>query len=302
MRIRHFILASAVGLTFFLGCIYREEEPSPQLESMEKVTYADAGQAPQYMPPVEPSASSQSGGLKVPSASSRLKTVGAKPHLPQIDQSDVPTGLLIATCESEPPEIALPLDAADGKYCATVQPTAYREDDSGSHEVFADYTWQITDTSVAAFAAPPYGPGGCVRQLTAQYDAFSSPGDTWEEPQTALLVCAVPREGSAAQYPALCRTLPVRAVVNLESAWCFSGTSFQGSCDAMVIRQDGRYLYLDEWGAWNGEVKARSVTFSRGGYAYEGVLDSEEFMYGIVRQSGSQDVMGTWSAWKLPLF
>lgn len=227
-------------------------------------------------------------------------TNGAEPVL---DDEDIPTDIIIATCESDPTEVAVPLNADDGKFCDTVQIYPYRSDDNGSYGVSgAVIEWVLPQNDVALFSAPAYGPGGNVRKLAALTDAFWS-SDKWDEPETLLTVCAKPPTAYPAAFQPICRSLPVRATINAEGSWCFSGETFQGDCHDVEIRQDGRELHVDDDVLADGQLLVRSVTFNRDNdYIYDGILDSHDYMYGIVRLNGHTDVLGTWTAWKLPMY
>lgn len=212
------------------------------------------------------------------------------------DTEPEPNAILIATCESEPDEIAVPLNALDHRYCDTVQAKAYRADDEGAYEVTATYNWFIADESVAYIIPLPGMEQSGIQRPSVAYDVFWSE-DPDTEPETIITVCAEPKAGWLdAQQPELCRTLPLRAVVNLDAAWCFSGTTFQSQCDAWVVVQDGRYLYVDGDGV--GSVFVRDVHFYKGNYYYEGKLSSNAFMTGTVTRTDvdPHELVGTWQA------
>jgi len=291
-------LACASFLTIMLsvGCLYRDEGPASSANA--QVITDPKGD----MPPVatgipktrEPS---KSGTVFGPAR----KTPIGLPE-PGMDDEDIPTGLLISTCNSAPTEIALPLNADDGKLCGTVTVYPYREDANGSYVVDgAIVEWYLPPQEVAAFAGPAIGYAGNTRSLAALIDAFWAE-DKWDEPETLLTVCAKPPAAAPHAFEPLCRSLPVRDVANIEGAWCFSGATFEGDCYDVTILQDGRQIYTDDDVLSDGRVWARSVEFNRDNdYLYDGVLDSHDYMYGIVRLNGQTEVLGTWTAWKLPL-
>jgi hypothetical protein len=222
---------------------------------------------------------------------------------PQMADEDIPTDLIIATCDSNPSEVAVPLNADGGKFCDTVQVYPYRSDENGAYAVSgAEVEWGLPAQDVAYFAAPAYGPGGNVRRLAVGTDAFWA-DDKWSEPETLLTVCAKPPPNMPHAYLPICRSLPVRATVNLEGAWCFSGETFVGDCHDVEIRQDGRDVFTDDDVLADGRLWIRNLEFNRDNdYVYEGVLDSHDYMYGIVRLNGQAEVLGLWTAWKLPLY
>jgi hypothetical protein len=222
---------------------------------------------------------------------------------PEMADEDIPTDIIIATCDSDPVEVAVPLNAEDARFCDTVQVYPYRSDDNGAYAVSgADVEWDLPEQDVAYFAAPAYGPGGNVRRLAVGTDAFWA-SDKWDEPETLLTVCAKPPSHMPHAYLPICRSLPVRATVNLEGAWCFSGETFVGDCHDVEIRQDGRDVFIDDDVLADGRLWIRNLEFNRDNdYVYEGVLDSHDYMYGIVRLNGQAEVLGLWTAWKLPLY
>ncbi|MBI5655138.1 hypothetical protein HZC53_05825 [Candidatus Uhrbacteria bacterium] len=231
------------------------------------------------------------------------KVVPGKSSEPQMPEEEIPTNLLFVTCESGPTEVAVPLNAEDGKFCDTVQIYPYRSDDNGSYGVSGSLiTWDLPEDGVAQFLGQGYGPGGSVRRLVSLTDAFWS-SDKWDEPETLLTACVKPPAATPHAFAPICRSLPVRAIINIEGAWCFNGATFQGDCHDVEIRQDGRELYVDDDVLADGQLLVRNVTFNRDNdYIYDGILDSHEYMYGIVRMNGYTDVLGTWTAWKLPLY
>jgi len=286
--------ASFVTVMLISGCIYRIDDPPAS---------------------ADPSGVADSTGESIPDAAQskgviEVGRIGIAPvrktsdggSEPKMDDDDIPTNILLETCESSPTEVAVPLNAGDGKFCDTLQVYPYREDENGVYGVTAAIEWQLPADGVASFDGPAYGPGGCVRRLSALTDALWA-DDTWDEPETLLTVCAKPPANMPHAFAPICRSLPVRATINLEGAWCFSGATFEGDCQDVKIKQDGRLLYIDDDGLSDGRLWVRSVTFNRDNdYLYEGTVEANEYLYGIVRLNGRQEVLGTWTAWKLPLY
>ncbi|MFA4954739.1 MAG: hypothetical protein WC641_05495 [Patescibacteria group bacterium] len=291
------VLVACASLTF--GCIQGTEEPQRSAEP----PFVGVGLG---IPPVfgnpqvigKERARNDAGSNKTRQPTLVASVASSIPNVDPPNQQDIPTGLLITTCDYAPSEIAVPLNAADGKFCDTVVATAYRQDDNGSYEVSADYVWVMEEPEITSLAWSAK-PAGQVRRLAAQYDLFSLT-DAWVEPATELMVCAIPRPGGDAYAP-VCRTLSVYNTVNLEGAWCFFGSTFDTGCTDVTILQDGRYLSIDSAPS-SGQIKGRSLDFARGGFMYEGVLDSGDYLYGIVREGGEPDILGSWTAWRLPLF
>jgi len=283
-----FLLASFIAVSCCTGCVYRVEEAAPPLSL---TTVSQNNEPPGQQPDPAPQDGSQQGN----GAKKIVAPQNVKQRISIPDFTDVPSGLLIATCDSEPDEVAVPLKAGQGRFCDTVQAVAYRQDNSGSYAVHADFTWEIADASLAFFLPPSYGSGKSSRRLGVLYDLFSS-ADAWVEPQTKLTVCAVPPVGASQWYDPLCSQLPIRAVVNVEGVWCFSGATFKNDCLDVTFGQDGRNLFVDNSILSQGRVWARSINFARDDFAYDGVLDSSDFIYGVVRKSGEQEVWGTWTA------
>lgn len=216
------------------------------------------------------------------------------------DQDEVPTDVMFATCESNPDEVAVPLNPIKDRTCDVVQAIAYRSDDSGSYEVSADFVWSIADQDVAMFHFMPGHGFDKVQRPQAAFDLFVI--DSYDqEPETTVTACAIPRDHESHLFEPLCATLSLHNVVNLEGSWCWNGTTFDGDCDAFGFTQDGRYLSLDGSSAQDGIVKIRHVEFVRNGFRYEGSLLSSSFMYGVVGYDGSSDLLGTWQASRMPL-
>jgi len=211
------------------------------------------------------------------------------------DTEPLPNAIMIATCETEPDELAVPLNALDDRYCDTVQAKAYRLDEEGSYEVSATYDWFIADTTVAVILSLPGKEHSGVQRPSVMYDVFWSE-DPDVEPETTVTVCAQPKTGWPDQQPELCRTLPLRAVVNLDAAWCFSGATFESECDAWLVVQDGRYLTVDGDGV--GSVYGRYVHFYKGEFYYEATLANNGFMSGTVTRTDTDphELIGTWQA------
>ncbi|MDD5437571.1 MAG: hypothetical protein PHC70_00270 [Patescibacteria group bacterium] len=219
---------------------------------------------------------------------------------PVVDDSEIPNAILLATCESEPDEVAVPLNAFDDRFCDTVQAFAYRADAEGAYEVSANYYWSVADESVAQILPLPGKEHGGVQRPSVAYDILWAE-DQAQEPQTSITVCVEPKNGWPPGHPALCRSLPLFAVVNLDGAWCFSGATFQSDCDDQSIVQDGRFLKVGADG--QGTIYGKDVTFYGGNmeFFYQAVLSSHDAMSGIVRDAYTDDELGSWSAWKLPL-
>jgi len=225
------------------------------------------------------------------------------------DESDEPdespNAILIVTCESEPDEIAVPLNALDNRYCDKIQAKAYRADEEGAYEVTATYDWSIADQQVACIVPLPGHEHKSVQRPSVLNDMFTA-ADHSHEPETTVTVCAQPPGGwKETDHAPLCRTLPLRAVVNLDAAWCFSGPTFQPDpgvdCQALLIEQDGRYLYVGPDG--NGSVFGADVHFYMGDYYYHATLSDREHMSGTVQETETDEKaeLGTWQAWRLPL-
>lgn len=296
---RKIVLACASFLTVMLlaGCLYRDEEPAAGANAS---VVADPKDDP---PPVATGIPGRNQPSKDGTGFGPAKKSPIDLPEPKLDDEDIPTGILLATCDSSPTEVALPLNAADGKLCDTVTAYPYREDANGAYLVDGSVVaWSLPQQEVASFAGPATGYAGNTRRLAALTDVFwSADGDV--EPETQLTVCVEPPEKAPHAFQPLCRSLPVRDVANIEGAWCFSGATFEGDCHDVTILQDGRLIYTDDDALSDGLVRARSIEFNRDNdYLYDGVLESHDYLYGIVRVNGSNEILGTWTAWRLPLF
>lgn len=287
-------------VSILTGCIF-ERSPDPTARGTEEANAAGPMRN-FHLDPVLIVSQLPKGG-KDGGVRGELKPQGSSESEPQMAEDEIPTNLLFVTCESGPNEVAVPLNADTGKFCDTVQVYPYRSDDNGSYGVSgSEVVWDLPNDGVANFYGPAYGPGNSVRRLSAATDAFSW-SDEWDEPETLLTVCVKPPASMPHAFAPICRSLPVRDTVNIEGAWCFSGTTFDGDCHDVTILQDGRELYMDDDVLADGRLWVRSVNFNRDNdYVYDGVLDTHDYMYGIVRQNGQTEVLGTWTAWRLPLF
>jgi len=221
------------------------------------------------------------------------------------EPDESPNAILIATCESEPDEVAVPLNAPDHRYCDTVQAVAYRADDEGAYGVSATYDWSIADQNVASIVSLPGGEHKGVQRPVVSNDMFTAANHS-QEPETTVTVCAQPPAGwKESDHAPLCRTLPLRAVVNLDAAWCFSGVTFDpdpgADCTGITVKQDGRYLNLGADGI--GSIYGKDVHFYMGDYYYHATLADRENMSGTVHETETVEhaVIGTWQAWRLPL-
>lgn len=218
--------------------------------------------------------------------------------LPAEDDSEIPNAILLATCESEPDEVAVPLNAFDERFCDTVQAFAYRADEEGAYEVLANYSWSIADQTIAQLLPLPGKEHAGVQRPSVAYDILWTQ-DQAQEPETTITVCVEPKSGWPPGTPPLCRTLPLLAVVNLDGAWCFSGETFETDCDTWTIRQDGRFLKVEDNGI--GTVYGKSVTFYKLNLFFQATLISHDSMIGQVQDAYTHENLGSWSAWKLPL-
>lgn len=299
MKTKCVLMAAMASVVFFWGCVMSVDETS------KAVGNAVGGEVDAGFQSDEASNHSQKDedagivSLKV------IGHAGGKIgdfHQANDDQSQIPNRLDLATCDSKPIEIAVPLNVSDEKSCDVVTAAAMRITAADSYNVNADYSWEIADESIAMIPEPFYPGSDSIRRPVAMYDLFSPQGNGSFEPHTVLTVCALPPDASGIWFEPLCRGIPVQNVVNIEGAWCFSGKTFDAYCTDLQILQDGRDLYIGSSNMPRGRVFSRDVRFGHGVYEYEGVLDSGDSMYGIVMMVGSDEVLGTWSAWRLPLF
>ncbi|MFA6447123.1 MAG: hypothetical protein WCW31_02585 [Patescibacteria group bacterium] len=208
---------------------------------------------------------------------------------------ELPTAILISTCESEPDEVAVPWPTKGYHFCETIQAVAYRADDEGAYGVSAKYSWQIHDDQVAVFANEPEYEHKGLRHVVAKRDMFGLP-ELAQEPETEFTVCVEPLGGWPPGYGPLCRALPIRAVVNVYSPWCFSGTTFQSDCDFIQVIQDGRYLTIEPDG--QGSIWGKEIHFYLNGLFYQATLSDADNMQGTVTDPSEQQVLGGWSAYK----
>ncbi len=212
----------------------------------------------------------------------------------QYVQDDLPTAILISTCESEPDEVAVPWPTKGYHFCETIQAVAYRADDEGAYGVSAKYSWQIHDDQVAVFANEPEYEHKGLRHVFAKRDIFWPESE--QEPETEFTICVEPLGGWPPGYGPLCRALPIRAVVNVYSPWCFSGATFQSDCDFIQVIQDGRYLTIEPDG--QGSIWGKEIHFYLNGLFYQATLSDADNMQGTVTDPVTQTLLGSWSAYK----
>lgn len=208
---------------------------------------------------------------------------------------ELPTAILISTCESEPDEVAVAWPSHGYHFCETIQAVAYRADEEGAYGVSAKYSWQIQDDQVAIFANEPEYEHKGLRHVIAKRDMFGLP-ELAQEPETEFTVCVEPLGGWPPGYGPLCRALPIKAVVNVYSPWCFSGTTFQSDCDFIQVIQDGRYLTIEPDG--QGSIWGKEIHFYLNGLFYQATLSDADNMQGTVTDPSEQQVLGSWSAYK----
>ncbi|MFA6100216.1 MAG: hypothetical protein WC750_05105 [Patescibacteria group bacterium] len=208
---------------------------------------------------------------------------------------ELPNAILISTCESEPDEVAVPWPTHGYHFCETIQAIAYRADENGAYPVSASFSWDIQDDQVAIFATEPGSEHKGIRHPIAKRDIFGLP-ELDQEPETEFVVCAEPLGGWPPGYGPLCRTLPIRAVVNMNSPWCFSGASFQSDCDFIQVSQDGRYLAIEPDG--QGSIWGKEIHFYLNGLFYQATLSDADNMQGTVTDPATQSLLGSWSAYK----
>ena len=208
---------------------------------------------------------------------------------------ELPNAILISTCESEPDEIAVPWPTHGYHFCETIQAIAYRADENGAYQVSASYSWGIQDSQVAIFAYEPGNEHKGIRHPIAKRDIFGLP-ELDQEPETEFVVCAEPLGGWPPGYGPLCRVYIIKAVVNMNSPWCFSGATFLSDCDFIQVSQDGRYLTVEPDG--QGSVWGKEVHFYLNGLFYQATLSDADNMQGTVTDPVTQEVLGSWSAYR----
>lgn len=208
---------------------------------------------------------------------------------------ELPNAILISTCESEPDEIAVPWLTHGYHFCETIQAIAYRADENGAYPVSASYSWDIQDSQVAIFADEPGNEHKGIRHPIAKRDIFGLP-ELDQEPETEFVVCAEPLGSWPPGSGPLCRVSTIRTVVNMNSPWCFSGATFLSDCDFIQVMQDGRYLTVEPDG--QGSIWGKEVHFYLNGLFYQATLSDADNMQGTVTDPMTQELLGSWSAYK----
>ncbi|MDF1497114.1 MAG: hypothetical protein P1P90_03560 [Patescibacteria group bacterium] len=296
----HWLVATFFGVIIFVGefgCVL-EGEPFTMAEASQNETSGDvATESMDKMPDstkVSPSLSKNKNFIQ----SIALVPAVKNPH-PLIKE---PNSIILETCEPDPDEVAVPLNVEDGKECHKVSAFAIYADSEGITYLDTNFTWSVADESIAKIIGDESAKHNSFVELESHSDIFSSVSLT-QEPRTTLTVCVEPKQGwMNKSHPALCRSLPVYAVANMQGSWCFSGNNlFQPDpgvdCQTLSIEQDGRFLRVDNYGQ---------------GTIYEKQMDFywEELEFRTVENSGSEangliiagnDVEGSFSAFRLPL-
>ena len=294
-RIRHFLLATGIGVLVFageFGCVL-DSEPFTLAEASQDSKEIQGSQQDGFLKPV-------ARNLKVAKKSPDVKKI----KFPQTNQTgnnpEEPNGIELETCEPDPDEVAVPLNVEEDKQCHKVHAQAIFADSNGVSKVAAKYTWSLTDDSAVSIVGYPVTKNDSSIKLEAKYDIFSEPNLT-QEPGTLLTVCVEPESGWQTGAQEVCRSLPVYTVANMQGAWCFTGDEFtpdQGAnCHSLAIEQDGRYLTIETYD--HGTVYEKQLDFYYNNLEYRTVESSYTEIRGIVL--AGEDVEGEFSAFRLPL-
>jgi hypothetical protein len=296
-RVSHWLVASTFGIIIFLGEFGCVGEPFQAAEASESEVSEDVA------------AENDDKNLKAPEISwnpgKEIDISAAKHHVPSSKQPPhafkEPNSIIIETCEPDPDEVAVPLNVEDDKECHKVHASAIHADANGITYMDVNFTWSIEDTSIVKIIGDESAKHGSSINLQANYDIFSYDNLTGE-PKTTLKVCVAPKAGwKDNSHPALCRSLPVYAVANMQGSWCFKGDYFASDpgadCQSLTIEQDGRFLTIETHD--HGTIYEKQLDFYYDNLEYRSTESSYTTMSGIIL--AGNDVEGSFSAFRLPL-
>jgi hypothetical protein len=212
-----------------------------------------------------------------------------------------PNSIILETCEPDPDEVAVPLNVNNDRECHKVHASAIYADQSGITYMDVNFTWSIENASIARIVGSKDAKHEPSVTLQANYDIFSYANLTGE-PKTTLKVCATPKAGwKDNSHPALCRTLPIYAVANMQGSWCFKGEYFTPDpgvdCETLTIEQDGRFLTIESLD--HGTIYEKQLDFYYDNLEYRSTQSSYSEMSGIIL--AGNDVEGSFSAFRLAL-
>lgn len=216
--------------------------------------------------------------------------------------SKEPNSIILETCEPDPDEVAVPLNVEDGKECHKVRASAIYADSSGITYLDTSFTWSVADESIVMIIGDESAKYDPSIELESHSDIFSSVGLT-QEPRTTLTVCVEPKQGwQNKAHPALCRSLPVFTVANMQGSWCFKGNNlFQPDpgvdCQTLTIEQDGRFLRVDNYGL--GTIYEKQMDFYWEELEFRTVENSGIEANGLIL--AGEDIEGSFNAFRLPL-
>ena len=298
-RKSHYLVASMLGVIIFLGefgCMLGGD-PFTVAEASQSEVSEDVA------------AENVDKHLKAPelawNPSKEINISAVKSHIPSTKQPPPafkePNSIILETCDPDPDEVAVPLNVEDGKECHKAHAWAIHADAHGITYMDVDFTWSIEDHSIVKIIGDESAKHEPSIELQANYDIFSYDNLTGE-PQTTLKVCAVPKAGwKDNSHPALCRSLPVFAVANMEGSWCFEGGYFYPDpgvdCQTLSIEQDGRFLTIESFD--HGTIYEKQLDFYYDNLEYRSTKSTYTTMSGLIL--AGNDVEGSFSAFRLPM-
>ncbi|MFZ6015623.1 MAG: hypothetical protein ACOYUZ_04710 [Patescibacteria group bacterium] len=294
-RFRHTLIATGIGVMVFIGefgCVL----------AGEPFDYALPDEAePENQSAVSGPGRSEFYSDRYPIGSKRLDPAYSASGMKAPPKNSEPNSIILETCEPDPDEVAVLLNPADGKECHKVRAQAILAESHGISYVEADFTWKIADPSIVRIKHNS-NPLGSSVELEALSDIFSQE-DLTQEPSTNLEVCAIPKGGwKDKNHSGLCRSIPVRAVANMEGSWCFECPQLTpdpgAGCHALTIEQDGRFLTveIDD----QGSIYEKQLVFYYDNLEYRTKQTSSYEMSGMIL--ANEDIEGSFYAFRLPLY
>ncbi len=213
------------------------------------------------------------------------------------------SGILLYTCDNEPPVVNLPRNHNTRRCEETAVATAFEDADGDAYDVAVPFVWQSAEPWVVAEAAPG-NKNHPLAYFDGSRDIFDGDGET--EPEAVVAVCAVndcPAEALAC-VPEVCRGFRAVGIVNLESHWLVADTTFAEAGEELVFTQDGRNLRIENIEGHpftHGVIAAATVSWEDGDILYVGRIapDRNSFV-GPVYEQINGTVIGSFEAKRLP--
>jgi hypothetical protein len=220
-----------------------------------------------------------------------------------LEESEFATGLLLFTCDHDPPELTLPRNLISTHCEQTAVATAFRNDEGDAYEVSMPITWESNDPAIQ-WSYVPGSTNHRIAYAASSLDLFET--YTEKEPRSLLRVCAKNScpSGQSGCQPQVCREFLAVSVVNLEGEWRITGAGLSPAGLPVTISQDGRRLDIREVGFTKsafGQVFADQVSWRANDLVFIGAIDpSRELMFGLAYHEQNLGPAFDWLAERLP--